>query len=386
MRLLGRKFPFLRYLTHHSSTIISFVRFPSHFYSTSTVRKPVQLPFIVHYLISSVGLSWEKALKASLSISHIRSPSKPDAVLHFLKQIGLSDVYIRRAVSRMPNLLCSMVERTLKPKVLVLQQAGFSEPEIALAISANPYFFHRNLQMKLDFLMTHFGFKKSLVKAMLIKSTFFLCSNLDKKIMPNISFLRECGLSNNQIAHIMKCNPRFITRRLDSIRNIVERAVELGFTPGSGMFYLGLNSVCRYSRISIDSKVKLLGSFGWSESDISSAILKAPHLLYLSMTKIKKKMDFLLEKAGCDLSYVVAHPEILCYSYEKRMVPRIHVLQLLKSNGFTMNESTLFYVIRITDKGFVEKYVLPYKECMPELHQVYISAVAGDVLMENHFS
>jgi mTERF domain-containing protein, mitochondrial len=49
------------------------------------------------------------SLKASKVLSHLKSPSRPDAVLAFLSGLGLS------AAAYDPKLLCSEVERTLDP-------------------------------------------------------------------------------------------------------------------------------------------------------------------------------------------------------------------------------------------------------------------------------
>ncbi|KAL0909251.1 hypothetical protein M5K25_020100 [Dendrobium thyrsiflorum] len=370
-------------LSHRSSIFI----FSSLFFSTSAVRKPSpKLSFIAGYLITSIGLSPEKAMEASKQIRHIKTPSKPDAVLNFLKNIGLDEAGIRNAVYRKPILLCTQVEKTLKPKVRVLQQAGFSQPEIAKLISKNPFFLHRkNVQLRIEFLRDLFSSKADLLQA-IIKNTHLLCSNLDNRIMPNVSYLRACGLSKDQIAYLMKCNHRLITRRLDSIKSVVQRAIELGFSPESKMFRFALHSTCRMSRASIDTKIKVMMSFGLSEAEISSAILKAPQLLFLSVENIKSKADFFMKRSDCELSYVISHPKLLCYSFEKRLIPRYHVLQLLKLKGLPTRKCGVFYCMMISDKKFVEKFILPYEEEMPDLNQIYLSACAGNVSTEDCFS
>ncbi|XP_020575588.1 transcription termination factor MTERF15, mitochondrial-like [Phalaenopsis equestris] len=380
---LTRNLCLLPRLTLRSSIFIS----SSLFFSTSTARKPSpKLSFIAGYLISSIGFSPEKAIEASKQIRHINSPSKPDAVLKFFKSIGLDEAGIRNAVSRKPILLCTQVEKTLKPKVRVLQQVGFSQPEIAKLISENPFFLHRkNVQLKIEFLADLFSSKADLYRA-IIKNTHLLCSNLDNRIMPNVSYLRACGLSSDQIGYLMKCNHRFITRRLDSIKSVVQRAIELGFSPESKMFRFALHSTCRMSRASVDAKIKVMRTFGLSEAEISSAILKAPQLLFLSVENIKSKADFFMKRPDCELSYVISHPKLLCYSFEKRLVPRYHVLELLKLKGLPKRKCGLFYCMMISDKKFVEKFILPYEKELPDLSKIFLSACAGNVSMEDCFS
>ena len=42
------------------------------------------------YLVATCGLTRAQALKASAKLSHLKSPSNPDAVLAFLAGLGLS--------------------------------------------------------------------------------------------------------------------------------------------------------------------------------------------------------------------------------------------------------------------------------------------------------
>ncbi|KAK8921135.1 hypothetical protein KSP39_PZI020299 [Platanthera zijinensis] len=325
-------------------------------------------------------------MEASKQLRRIKTPSNPDAVLHFLIQIGLDDAGIRNAVSRKPTLLCTKVEGTLKPKVRLLQQAGFSEPDIARLISKNPFFIHRkDFHVKIEFLGDLFNSKEDLLKAM-IKSTYLLCSNLDKRIIPNVSYLRTCGLSKCQIGFLMKSNRSLITGRLESIKRAGKHALELGFTPKSGMFCFGLKSTCHMSRASIDAKIKAMMSFGFSEAEISSAILKNPQLLFLSVKNIKSKLNFFVNRAGSELSYIISHPLLLCFSLERRLIPRNHVLSVLTSKGLPKRKYGLFHIMQISDAKFAEKFILPHREELTDLDQVYLSACAGEVPAEDNFS
>jgi mTERF domain-containing protein, mitochondrial len=55
------------------------------------------------------------SLKASKVLSHLKSPSRPGAVLAFILGLGLSDADIAAVVAYDPKLLCSEVERMLAP-------------------------------------------------------------------------------------------------------------------------------------------------------------------------------------------------------------------------------------------------------------------------------
>ena len=70
------------------------------------------------YLVETCGLTRAQAVKASAKLFHLKSPSKPDAVLAFLAgSLGLSTAAVAAVVANDPKLLCSDVEKTLAPVV-----------------------------------------------------------------------------------------------------------------------------------------------------------------------------------------------------------------------------------------------------------------------------
>ncbi|OEL22357.1 hypothetical protein BAE44_0016624, partial [Dichanthelium oligosanthes] len=92
-------------------------------------------PFVVDgYLVATCGLTRAQALKASKRLSHLRSPSKPDAVLAFLSARGLSRADIAAVVATDPRLLCASVEKNLSKRVAELGDLGLSRSQIARLI------------------------------------------------------------------------------------------------------------------------------------------------------------------------------------------------------------------------------------------------------------
>ncbi|KAM0837642.1 hypothetical protein ACQ4PT_061500 [Festuca glaucescens] len=57
------------------------------------------------YLVGTCGLTRDQALKASTKISHIKSPTNPDAVLAFLAGLGLSGADVAALIAKDPLLL-----------------------------------------------------------------------------------------------------------------------------------------------------------------------------------------------------------------------------------------------------------------------------------------
>uniref|UniRef100_A0A453MR49 Uncharacterized protein n=1 Tax=Aegilops tauschii subsp. strangulata TaxID=200361 RepID=A0A453MR49_AEGTS len=102
-------------------------------------RLPPNPSFAVEdYLVSTCGLTRPQALKASAKLSHLKSPSKPDAVLAFLAGLGLSAADVAALVVNDPLFLCAKVEKTLAPIVIGLTALGLSHSEIARPRSQRP--------------------------------------------------------------------------------------------------------------------------------------------------------------------------------------------------------------------------------------------------------
>lgn len=340
-------------------------------FSTSTNQTPSpKHPFIVEFLLNSCGLSSSKAIEASKYLAHLKSLARPNSVIQFLQQLGFSDSQIGNTISKSPNLLCAKVEKTLRPKIISLQEIGFSEAGLVQLISANPNVLrYRNLRPKIEFWRGFFRSDEVLFKAM-ERDGYLLSCSLSKRIIPNISLVRECGIPDHRIAKMI-LSARFVGRKPSQIQAAVKRADELGVPRSSGLFGHLLLSVFSISQSTVDAKLKLFKSLGWSEAEFLSAIPKNPVLLRLSEKNIRDKMDFFMKEVGCGLGYIVYRPVLLSYSLERRLIPRYLVLRILKHEGLPEGTHDLLGAILLSEKSFIEKFVLPYKENVLGLHEAY---------------
>ncbi|KAG1366474.1 transcription termination factor MTERF15, mitochondrial-like [Cocos nucifera] len=355
---------------HHLFTFLPF--------SAAAIQNPSSAPpFLVQYLINSCGLSSDEAAEASKHIAHLKSPSNPDSVLRFLKQSGFSDAHIRKLVALHPRVLCSKVEKTLNPKFRALLDMGFPEAAMVQLVSSVP----KTIQIhdprpKIEFWWSLFGTQENLLKG-LKRNPYLLSYSLGKRIMPNISLLRDCGISDFRIGKMLRNSSRFITMNLDLLQVFIKRAEELGIPRGSGMFWQALSVVLCHKSTAVDAKFRLLKSLGWSESELASAVSKAPKLLDCSEKSIHAKMDFLTKEAGLELSYVAFYPVLLMCSLERRLIPRNHVLRILKSKELTQGGQHFFAATLLTEEKFLKKFVLPNEKNIPGLSEAYFAACTG---------
>lgn len=160
---------------------------------------------------------------------------------------------------------------------------------------------------------------------------------------------------------------------------LLKRVQELGFPRGSSMFVSGLVSLTCVSPYVFKTKLELFKSFGWTEGEFVAALNKSPFVVCLSEENIRKKMKFLVERAGCPQSYIAFHPTLLNFSLEKRLMPRLHVVEILKSNESVKIKPNLYHIMSYPEKTFMEKIVVRYKEVAPKLHETYVAACGGQL-------
>lgn len=357
----------------HHYLFINLLRF-----STATSQNPsLERRFLVEYLVKSCGLSSNEAAEASKHLAHLKSRSKPDSVLHFLRQSGFRDADIARLVSSKPRVLCSKVEKTLRPKFTTLQEMGFSEAEIVELVSSVPTTIQlHDPQRKIEFWRSLFGSHEKLLKAFM-RNPYLLGSNLDKRIMPNLSLLRACGIPDCRIGKMVLNNPRFITMTIDSLKANIKRAEELGIPRSSGMFWHALHAMICGSRTTVGRKFRILKSLGWLESEIACAVSKFPMLLCISENNIRAKMVFLTKEVGLELSYIVRNPVLLNCSLGRRLIPRNHVLRILRSKELLKGGRDFFNAIAMAEEKFLKKFVFPHEKKIPGLYGAYFAACAG---------
>jgi mTERF domain-containing protein len=334
---------------------------------------------VEEYLVDTCGLTRAQALKASTKLSHINSPSKPDAVLAFLAGLGLSSADIAAVVARDPQFLCTGVEGTLDPVVLGLKGLGVSRSEVARLVSLAPKQFRsRSIITKLQYYLTLFGSPEKLLRA--LNYSGLLRSNLEQVVKPNVVFLKKCGLGACHIASLCIYARRILSTKPERVRAMAARAEALGVPHGSGMFRQALQVVAFLSENKIAIKVGCLKNMlKWSDAEVSIAVCKCPMVLGRSNDTLQRKSEFLISEVGLEPAYIAHRPALLSYSLEGRMRPRYYVLKLLKEKGLLHQDRDYYSTVMITEKLFMEKFICPHKEAAPHLAEDYAAVCRGEV-------
>ncbi|XP_008809522.2 uncharacterized protein LOC103721198 [Phoenix dactylifera] len=362
--------------------LVGAVHFPSTFTTTVAAaagKLSAEPHFMADYLVASCGLSLEKAVEASKSLRRIKSRQQPDSVLDFFKKHGFDDSHLKKLVSWNPRWLAFNVEETLAPKFRALHDLGFTGPDLTHVVMSNPVVSNHNLHRivsKIQVWRDLLGSDEHL-KKFLKGNQWLLGHSVEKTIQPNLSVLKDCGISDQRITLVLKKHPKFILQKPDALRALIDRAKGLGVLPGSTMFHWALWVLYKVGQEKFNAKLEAMRGFGWSEAEFLAAFRKAPGFLTGSVSTMREKMDFLVQQAGCAPSYVARHPVLLTLSLAKRLVPRNRYLEALKSKKLHGGEYDVYTAMVCAEKRFLEYYVLRHVNKFPELNELYAVSLEG---------
>ncbi|XP_077249378.1 uncharacterized protein LOC143888874 [Tasmannia lanceolata] len=337
-----------------------------------------QPSFKVSYLMNSCGLSKEVALKVAKKVD-FETAEKPDSVLNLLRNYDLSKTHISDMIIKLPRLLLINPDKTLKPKFEFFLGLGIPAPDLAKTLCVNPYMLIRSLDNQI---IPTFNFLKSILHTnkdimfALRQSRYLIQFNVQKLMEPNIAILRNHGVPESRILKLIMTNPGALTLKSDHFSEVVTEVKEMGFNTSGSLFIVAVIARSVMSKPTWERKLELFRSFGWSDDEILSAFKKQPWYIITSEKKVKKVMDFFVNKMDQKPSFLSEHPNFILLSLEKRIRPRCSVLQVLMSKDILKKDLKLSALL-MSEKEFMEKYVTKNKERVPEILSVYQGKTAG---------
>jgi mTERF domain-containing protein len=368
--------PFLSTSHLHTRSIYPIF---SHHRLLATTAPTSPEPFAVEdYLVTACGLSRPKARKASTKLSHLKSPSKIDAVLAFLSALRISRPGAAAIVAGDPQILCADVENNLAKRLVELTDLGLKKSQIARLIPlTRSSFRHSSFSRNLGFWLPVFGSFDKLVLAIKVNGGL-LGSNLEKVAKPNLALLQQCGIDVRQFSGTYVS--RVLTRPPEQVQNVVSYIDRLGVPRNSLMYRYALMAFGAQSQERLDKKFGTLEMLGWSQDDMLTAARKMPVILTMSEERLRRNVDFLTRVAGLEIPYIAQRPVLVMYSLERRLLPRHSLLNILNAKGLLHPELDFYTAVALTDKKFLDKYVHPYEESIPGLTVTYASYFPGKAL------
>ncbi|KAF6134617.1 hypothetical protein GIB67_010113 [Kingdonia uniflora] len=351
-----------------------------YFLQTQSLKsKPIssnQTSVTTSYLMKSCGWSLESATKASKKIT-IRSVEEANSVVELFRTHGFTDNQTTDIITKRPSLLLANPYVNLKPKIEYFKSLGMSIPDIGKIISRKPIILSRDLENQI---IPTCNFVKTLVytdnKLVTLLKTFvpMLNCNIEKIMSPNISMLRTYGVPEPNISRLMNHQPSTLTLTSNCLEAKILKVEKLGFGLKSKRFILALAMVTKLSESRWEQKMGAYKSLGWSEEEILSAFRLQPHVMLCSVEKIKNIMAFFVNKLGWSPSAVSKYPNLMMLSLEKRIIPRCSVLQILFSKGLVKKNASIPSLLILSERAFLEKFVIKYQSEIPELGKAYVGS------------
>jgi len=127
----------------------------------------------------------------------------------------------------------------------------------------------------------------------------------------------------------------------------------------------------------IESKCQVFESFGWDRSDVVDLFRHNPLCLGMSEQKIKATLGFYMNELGYDPGFIIKLSVLLCYSLEKRVLPRHLVLQLLKDKGLIGEDLPFYRALSMNEPQFLNKCIRPFEDKVPNLHDIYVNSIGS---------
>ncbi|CAL1403542.1 unnamed protein product [Linum trigynum] len=292
--------------------------------------------FPASYLMSSHGFSPDRA-KVSSKFLKFRTTEKPDAVVDLLRSHGFSGTQIARCIKYYPVLLELDPERVLRPKLDFLLSVGISRPELIKVVSSNPYLLIMSLE---KCLIPRYNLLKDVlvddrtIASVLKRNYGGFASRKDSNLVPNIALLRKLGVGENRITYLVSHCPIVLFRPHSNFAEIVELAMHFGFHPSTFNFVAAIKAISSMTKTSWENKLQVYGKWGWAKELTLSAFKMYPNCMCASEEKIMQIMEFLVNELGWESEAAARWPCIFGFSFEKRVVPRCSVVQLLRLRGF----------------------------------------------------
>ncbi|XP_047323005.1 transcription termination factor MTERF9, chloroplastic-like [Impatiens glandulifera] len=358
--------------TLHSS--ISLRNFSSSSSSSSTSHPPSRSDSrvdAIEYLNTRHNFSAEIASKLS-SICRSIDPEKCDSVISIFKNNGFSQTDLERIVVRRPNIISASPDKTVEPKIKLFLDSGFSPAETADLIVMDPGILNRST----DHLYTTIVKLKEILGQVgkvykFLKVGRFPSAPLEKNVIPNINLLKSFGVKTEQILRYMSKYPRnFVVRTEKMMEHVKKAEVQLGFNKGCNMLLPAIRILGSMSKVKWESKLKVFRGLGFREDEIGQMIRRMPQVVGVSEAKMKEITQFLVSSGETDLSIIAQYPILLMFSLEKRLKPRLEVLEALrsrkkkKSKILVVDKHNLVTFCLLSNADFMNKVVLPHSDIL----------------------
>ncbi|MED6164830.1 hypothetical protein PIB30_093911 [Stylosanthes scabra] len=343
--------------------------------SSSSSSSTLNNSFTVSYLVGTCGLSPERAVNYSKRFS-FKTREKPDTVIAFLKNMGLSKTASFRVIQSVPHLLVAN-PKILQAKIDFFESKGFSTSDICKIIVGSPSILTRSLKNEIapsfDFFDSMFKSRHKLIKAAVSYSALFY--DFARFIEPNIKLLREAGVPESKLVRLIECFPTQLKNSPKAFKEALKEVKEMKFDPLKLQFIMAIHVKLYVRKPTWERREGIYRKWGWTDGDIVTAFRRYPLCFLTADEKIEAVMDFLVNKLGYASSCVAKSPVVLNMSLKRRIIPRGSVFLFLQSKGLVKNPG-MTAIFMIDEKTFLRRFIFCKKKEADELLKLYQAKLA----------
>ncbi|XP_059279873.1 uncharacterized protein LOC132033799 [Lycium ferocissimum] len=233
-----------------------------------------------------------------------------------------------------------------------------------------------HLRPTIDLLRRTLGSDENIVKA-IKRFPWLLTFGAHHAMETNLLLFRDTVFSDVRIKKFVLRYPRYLTQKSGWVKDLLQRVENDFRVPrDSPCFLQGFEVLSSQKKSTLKRKFRIFNSFGWSDDDVVKMFRKLPYCIALSEVRIQKALNLFMKECGFGTAYLVSHPAILAYSLEKRVVPRMQVLKILDEKKLERRKLALYPVLMLTESKFIDYFVLPYKDQIPDLYEPLKKTVA----------
>jgi len=330
--------------------------------------------FTVSYLINSCGVSRTLARELSNKVN-LKTPDGPNAVIDTLSNYGFSKSQLAKLVVRHPSVLFLKVEDTLLPKLEFFRSIGLSNTDIPKILTAHHLILRRNLKKciipRYEIVKSVVRDDREVVRAIKNAPLGFVYGDLRNKLVPNINILRQCGVPQASISHLVTNALSATYVEHSRFVEAIKTAKEMGFSPLKIGFVVAIHVLVTTRKEVWDSRFEVYERWGWNREMTLRAFRKFPSFIKFSGETFSRKMSFLVKDMGWPSEAIAEYPLVVAYSLEKRIVPRFSVIKILKSKGLLEKNVHFSSIICTSEEKFLEKFVVNFQNVLPLLPDLY---------------
>lgn len=295
-------------------------------------------PFARIVLLKSLWLSTSIAANDSLTGCPQNTCPISDLLLN---ECGFRQSELSRIFKIKPNLVRVRSTLTAQQAVRYLRDSGFTDDRVRTFIIRNPSFITLNadrlLKSKFECMKT-WGLTAQDILVVLYRAPRLINCSLEKLLCPNMQYLQNLFGPEADVSRVFK-SPQFLV--------------------SSNMPQL------------LEKKMKHWATFGLLEDEIKELFRSHPKILNISMVKVQKNMEFLMNTAGLPAKFVLKQPNLVsCYSLERRIKPRHKVWSAVCAMQPSKRPRSLISALNLSERTFLEKYVHSNPHAT-ELYEIY---------------